>query len=205
MEILAPAGSREALERAQAAGADAVYLGYAAFSARAGAGNFDAEELKDALAFAHLHHMRVYVTVNTLVRDGELEEVLALLRMLNRLRADGVLVQDLGILRMARRRFPELRIHASTQMAVHNESGVRWCAGKGMKRVVLARECSLEEIRRSAGTGTEIEVFVHGAQCVSVSGECLFSSMVGERSGNRGRCAQPCRKQYLFGDRPGAC
>lgn len=204
MEILAPAGSREALERAQAAGADAVYLGYAAFSARAGAGNFDAEELKDALAFAHLHHMRVYVTVNTLVRDGELEEVLALLRMLNRLRADGVLVQDLGILRMARRRFPELRIHASTQMAVHNESGVRWCAGKGMKRVVLARECSLEEIRRSAGTGTEIEVFVHGAQCVSVSGECLFSSMVGERSGNRGRCAQPCRKQYLFGGRPGA-
>ena len=119
-EILAPAGSREALERAQAAGADAVYLGYAAFSARAGAGNFDAEELKDALAFAHLHHMRVYVTVNTLVRDGELEEVLALLRMLNRLRADGVLVQDLGILRMARRRFPELRIHASTQMAIHN-------------------------------------------------------------------------------------
>ena len=204
MEILAPAGSREALERAQAAGADAVYLGYAAFSARAGAGNFDAEELKDALAFAHLHHMRVYVTVNTLVRDGELEEVHALLRMLNRLRADGVLVQDLGILRMARRRFPELRIHASTQMAVHNESGVRWCAGKGMKRVVLARECSLEEIRRSAGTGTEIEVFVHGAQCVSVSGECLFSSMVGERSGNRGRCAQPCRKQYLFGGRPGA-
>ena len=204
MEILAPAGSREARERAQAAGADAVYLGYAAFSARAGAGNFDAEELKDALAFAHLHHMRVYVTVNTLVRDGELEEVLALLRMLNRLRADGVLVQDLGILRMARRRFPELRIHASTQMAVHNESGVRWCAGKGMKRVVLARECSLEEIRRSAGTGTEIEVFVHGAQCVSVSGECLFSSMVGERSGNRGRCAQPCRKQYLFGGRPGA-
>ena len=204
MEILAPAGSREALERAQAAGADAVYLGYAAFSARAGAGNFNEEQLKEALRFAHLHHMRVYVTVNTLVKDQELPEVIALLRLLNRLRADGVLVQDLGILRLARKLFPGLRIHASTQMAVHNETGVRWCAKMGMKRVVLARECSLEEIRRCVRTGMEIEVFGHGAQCVSVSGECLFSSMVGERSGNRGRCAQPCRKIYSLDGRKGA-
>ena len=204
MEILAPAGSREALERAQAAGADAVYLGYSAFSARAGAGNFSEEELDAAIRFAHLHHMRVYVTVNTLVRDAELEEVCSVLRMLQRQRADGVLVQDLGILRLARDRFPGLRIHASTQMAIHNASGVRWCAGMGMKRVVLARECSLEEIRKCAACGVEIEVFGHGAQCVSVSGECLFSSMVGERSGNRGRCAQPCRKLYRLEGREGA-
>ena len=204
MEILAPAGNREALERAQAAGADAVYLGCTAFSARAGAGNFDGDGLREAVRFAHLHHMRVYVTVNTLVKDAELPEVYALLRLLNEIRVDGVLIQDAGVVRMARRCFPGLRIHASTQMAVHNETGVRWCAKMGMKRVVLARECSLEEIRRCAETGTEIEVFAHGAQCVSVSGECLFSSMVGERSGNRGRCAQPCRKRYLYEGRKGA-
>jgi len=204
MEILAPAGNREALERAQAAGADAVYLGYAAFSARAGAGNFDEEQLREALRFAHLHRMRVYVTVNTLVKDRELPEVYQLLRLLNHLRADGILVQDPGVLRLARRCFPGLRVHASTQMAIHNETGVRWCAAMGMKRVVLARECSLEEIRRCVKTGMEIEVFGHGAQCVSVSGECLFSSMVGERSGNRGRCAQPCRKKYYFDGREGA-
>ncbi len=204
MEILAPAGNREALERAQAAGADAVYLGYAAFSARSGAGNFDAEEMAEAIRFAHLHHIRVYVTVNTLVRDGELAQVAELLDMLSRLHADGILVQDLGILRMARNRFPELPVHASTQMAIHNASGVRWCADMGIRRAVLARECSLEEIRRCVETGTEIEVFGHGAQCVSVSGECLFSSMAGERSGNRGRCAQPCRKMYRFNGQPGA-
>ena len=204
MEVMAPAGSRESLERAQAAGADAVYLGYASFSARAGAGNFDREQLEEALAFAHLHRMRVYVTVNTLVKDGELEQVYSLLELLNRVRADGVLVQDLGILRMARSSFPGLRIHASTQMALHNAAGVRWCARMGMKRAVLARECSLEEIRKCAGLGVEIETFCHGAQCVAVSGECLFSSMVGERSGNRGRCAQPCRKRYLFDGVEGA-
>ena len=204
MEILAPAGNREALERAQAAGADAVYLGCRAFSARAGAGNFDDAALAEALDFAHLHRMRVYVTVNTLVRDAELPEVLSLLKRLAELRADGVLVQDPGILRLALRQVPSLRIHASTQMAIHNAAGVRWCARMGMKRVVLARECSLEEIRKCAGIGPEIEVFVHGAQCVAVSGECLFSSMVGERSGNRGRCAQPCRRRYRYDGREGA-
>ena len=204
MEILSPAGSREALERAQAAGADAVYLGYAAFSARAGAGNFDREQLEEAIRFAHLHHIRVYVTVNTLIKNEELEAVYGLLRMLNHLRADGILVQDLGVLRMARNCFPGLRVHASTQMAIHNRTGVRWCAGMGIRRVVLARECSLEEIRKCVGNGPEIEVFCHGAQCVSVSGECLFSSMVGERSGNRGRCAQPCRKIYSLDGRKGA-
>ena len=204
MENLAPAGNRAALERADAAGADAVYLGYAAFSARAGAGNFDREELAEAIRYAHLRHMRVYVTVNTLIKDGELADVLEVLRLLCRLQADGVLVQDLGVLRLARACFPGLAVHASTQMAIHNRQGVRWCAGKGIRRVVLARECSLEEIRQCCAAGAEIEVFGHGAQCVSVSGMCLFSSMVGDRSGNRGRCAQPCRMTYDFRGREGA-
>ena len=204
MENLAPAGNRTALERAEAAGADAVYLGYSAFSARAGAGNFNREELAEAIRFAHLRHMRVYVTVNTLVKDGELAEVAEVLRLLHDLRADAVLVQDAGVLRVARSLFPGLAVHASTQMAIHNRTGVRWCAGQGIRRVVLARECSLEEIRRCRDAGAETEVFAHGAQCVAVSGLCLFSSMVGERSGNRGRCAQPCRMEYDFRGRRGA-
>ena len=204
MENLAPAGNREALEKADAAGADAVYLGYAAFSARAGAGNFDSRELEEAIRYAHLRHMRVYVTVNTLVKDAELGEVAKVLRLLRDLRADAVLVQDLGILKMIREQFPELAVHASTQMAIHNRTGVSWCRKQGIRRVVLARECSLEEIRRCAETGTEIEVFGHGAQCVAVSGLCLFSGMVGGRSGNRGRCAQPCRMEYCYRGKRGA-
>ena len=204
MECLAPAGNREALARADAAGADAVYLGYAAFSARAGAGNFNRDELEEAVRFAHLRHMRVHVTVNTLVKDGELEAVTEVLRLLQELHADAVLVQDLGVLRIIRDRFPGLAVHASTQMAIHNQTGVTWCKRQGMTRAVLARECSLDEIRRCAEAGIEIEVFGHGAQCVAVSGLCLFSSMVGERSGNRGRCAQPCRMEYDYRGRRGA-
>ena len=204
MENLAPAGNREALERADAAGADAVYLGYAAFSARAGAGNFDRQELEDAMHYAHARHMRVYVTLNTLVKDRELPAVAEVIRLLREIRADGVLVQDAGILRLIRSLCPGLAVHASTQMAIHNRTGAAWCLAQGMRRVVLARECSLDEIRRCAEAGIEIEVFGHGAQCVAVSGECLFSSMAGERSGNRGRCAQPCRKEYSFRGRRGA-
>ena len=190
--------------RADAAGADAVYLGYAAFSARAGAGNFDRQELEEAIRYAHLRHMRVHVTVNTLVKDGELEAVAEVLQLMQDLHADAVLVQDLGVLRMIRDCFPGLTVHASTQMAIHNRTGVEWCRSRGMSRVVLARECSLNEIRKCADTGIEIEVFGHGAQCVAVSGLCLFSSMVGERSGNRGRCAQPCRMEYDYRGRRGA-
>ena len=204
MECLAPAGNREALERADAAGADAVYLGYAAFSARAGASNFDRRELEDAIRYAHLRHMRVHVTVNTLVKDGELAQVTEVLRMLRDLRGDAALVQDLGVLRIARHCFPGLTLHASTQMAIHNRTGVVWCGKQGIRRAVLARECSLDEIRKCADTGVETEVFAHGAQCVAVSGLCLFSSMVGERSGNRGRCAQPCRMEYLYRGHRGA-
>ncbi|MBE5803615.1 MAG: U32 family peptidase [Clostridiales bacterium] len=198
MENLAPAGTPEALERAVAAGADAVYLGCSAFSARAGAGNFDEEQLRRAVSFAHLHHVRVHVTVNTLIKDAEMDEVKELLRLLNEVRVDAVLVQDLGVLRMARECFPDLPIHASTQMAIHNATGAGWCARMGMTRAVLARECSLSEIALAAKQPIEIEVFGHGAQCVGVSGQCLFSSMIGSRSGNRGRCAQPCRLDYTY-------
>ena len=198
LENLAPAGNREALDRAVAAGADAVYLGYAAFSARAGAGNFDEATLREAVHFAHLHHVRVHVTVNTLIKDGELSGVYEVLRLLNEVKVDAVLVQDLGVMHLARTCFPDLPVHASTQMALHNASGVEFVKRHGLTRVVLARECSLGEIRRAADVGIEIEVFGHGAQCVAVSGQCLFSSMIGGRSGNRGRCAQPCRLPYTY-------
>lgn len=198
MENLAPAGNWDALRSAVAAGADAVYLGYAAYSARAGAGNFDEQQLRDAVRFAHLHHVRVHVTVNTLIKDGEMAGVVDVLRLLSEIRVYAVLVQDLGVLRMARRCFPDLPIHASTQMAIHNATGVRFCRQQGMTRAVLARECSAAEIALAAKEGIEIEVFGHGAQCVAVSGECLFSSVVGGRSGNRGRCAQPCRLLYTY-------
>lgn len=198
LENLAPAGNREALDRAVAAGADAVYLGYAAFSARAGAGNFDEDQLREAVHFAHLHHVRVHVTVNTLIKDGELAGVYEVLRLLNEVKVDAVLVQDLGVMHMARTCFPDLPVHASTQMALHNAAGAVFCRKHGLTRAVLARECSLSEIRRAAEVGVEIEVFGHGAQCVAVSGQCLFSSMIGGRSGNRGRCAQPCRLPYTY-------
>lgn len=198
LENLAPAGNREALDRAVAAGADAVYLGYAAFSARAGAGNFDEAQLREAVHFAHLHHVRVHVTVNTLIKDGELSGVLEVLRLLNEVKVDAVLVQDLGVMHLCRTCFPDLPVHASTQMALHNASGVEFVKRHGLTRAVLARECSLAEIRKAADVGIEIEVFGHGAQCVGVSGQCLFSSMIGGRSGNRGRCAQPCRLPYTY-------
>ena len=198
LENLAPAGNRDALERAAAAGADAVYLGYAAFSARAGAGNFDEQQLREAVHFAHLHHMCVHVTVNTLIKDGELAGVMDVLRLLNEVKVDAVLVQDLGVMHLCRTCFPDLPIHASTQMALHNASGVAFVKRHGLTRAVLARECSLGEIRKASAVGIEIEVFGHGAQCVAVSGQCLFSSMIGGRSGNRGRCAQPCRLPYTY-------
>ena len=198
LENLAPAGNRDALDRAVAAGADAVYLGYAAFSARAGAGNFDEAALREAVRFAHLHHVHVHVTVNTLVKEGEMAALLDVLRLLNEVRVDAVLVQDLGVMHLCRTCFPDLPVHASTQMALHNASGVAFARRHGLTRAVLARECSLGEIRKAADVGIEIEVFGHGAQCVAVSGQCLFSSMIGGRSGNRGRCAQPCRLPYAY-------
>ena len=204
MELLSPAGSFEALEAAVNSGANAVYLGYTAFSARAGAGNFNEEELRRAVALCHLSHVRVHVTVNILIKEAEMPQVLEVLGLLEEIGVDAVIVQDVGVAKLIRERFPRLRIHASTQMCLHNAAGARFAKKWGFDRVVLARECSLEEIKKAADTGIEVETFVHGALCVGVSGQCLFSSMVGGRSGNRGRCAQPCRLNYRMGDYRGA-
>lgn len=196
IELLAPAGSWEALEAAVNAGADAVYMGGRAFGARAYASNFDKEEMAKAVYFAHMHRVRLYVTVNTLVDDSELGELADYLLFLNNVGVDGIIVQDLGVIRLARRIVPELPLHASTQMTITNSGGVDFAVAAGMERSVLARELSLKEIDAACKRGTEIETFIHGALCVCYSGQCLMSSLIGGRSGNRGRCAQPCRLPY---------
>ena len=203
LELLAPAGSMDALKAAVANGADAVYLGAASFGARASAG-FDNEALKEALAYCHLRRKNVYVTVNILLKERELDGVRQTLSLLSTLGVDAVLVQDLGVLKICREEYPDLPVHVSTQMALHNASGVQLLKRLGAKRAVMARECDLNEIRRAAAIGLEIEAFCHGALCVSCSGECLFSSMIGGRSGNRGRCAQPCRLPYSYQGKIGA-
>ncbi|WP_321429978.1 DUF3656 domain-containing protein [uncultured Methanolobus sp.] len=198
-ELLAPAGNMESLIAAVENGADAVYLGIKDFSARAYAGNFTIEEFREALDFAHLRAVKVYVTLNTLIKDSEMEEALELMYTLDELGTDAIIVQDMGLLELAREKVPSLPIHASTQMTVHNTEAVLALKKSGVKRIVLARELSLEEISRiKSETGVEIEAFVHGALCICYSGQCLMSSMIGGRSGNRGYCAQPCRKQYRF-------
>ena len=200
MELLSPAGNREALVAAVSCGADAVYLGYTAFGARSYAGNFDAEQLAEAVAYAHERGRRIYVTVNTLVKQCEIDDLCDVLELLVRTGVDAAIVQDVGVVRIARARFPELTLHASTQMTINNAQGARLMQSLGLARVVPARECPLDELRRMADTGVEIEAFAHGALCVAVSGQCLFSSMIGGRSGNRGRCAQHCRLPYRLDD-----
>lgn len=198
-ELLAPAGSPEALKAAAAAGADAVYLSGKRFGARKFAANFDERELKEAVDYAHLRGVKVYVTVNTLVRDEELPEVARYLLWLYEIGVDAVLVQDVGVAALALRIVPEMDLHASTQMTIHNRAGAAWAEGLGMKRVVLAREVSLQETEEIArGLNIGLEVFVHGALCYCYSGQCLLSSVIGGRSGNRGMCAQPCRKPYVL-------
>lgn len=200
MELLSPAGNREALVAAVSCGADAVYLGYTSFGARSYAGNFDAEQLKEAIEYAHERGKKIFVTVNTLVKQCETDDLADVFELLVRVGADAAIVQDLGAVRIAKARFPELTLHASTQMTVNNAQGARLLGSMGFSRVVPARECSLEELSRMADTGVEIEAFAHGALCVGVSGQCLFSSIIGGRSGNRGRCAQPCRLPYQMDD-----
>ena len=196
-ELLAPVGSEEALIAAVENGADAVYFGGRLFSARQYASNFNREELEWAIDYAHVRGVKAYVTVNTLIKDSELEEAFDYLQFLCNAGADAVIVQDLGILRLLREQLPGLPVHASTQMTIHNAEGVKFLHEMGVKRVVLARELSLNEIRSiKSQTSCEIETFIHGALCFSYSGQCLLSSMIGGRSGNRGYCAQPCRKKY---------
>ncbi|NLD57504.1 MAG: U32 family peptidase [Methanomicrobiales archaeon] len=201
-ELLAPAGSPEAFRAAIAAGADAIYLSGKRFGARKYAANFSDAEIVDAVRLAHTRGVRVYVTVNTLIHDRELPAALEYLIWLYTIGVDAVLVQDLGLLALARKMIPGLVLHASTQMTIHNAAGVRWAAEHGLSRVVLARELSLAEVSAIAeatqDTGVGLEVFAHGALCYGYSGQCLLSSFIGGRSGNRGMCAQPCRKPWTL-------
>lgn len=204
MELLAPAGSPEQLYAALEAGADAVYMGGKAFSARKYAGNFTEEEMTEAVRYCHILGVRVYVTLNTLIADSEWEEMEKYLRFLGSIHIDGLLVQDLGVARAARRLIPDIPLHASTQMTVSNLDGVEILKSFHFRRAVLSREVSIEEMKQICGqTDMEIEVFVHGALCVCYSGQCLMSSFIGGRSGNRGSCAQPCRMPYALIDEAG--
>lgn len=196
-EILAPAGGEAQLRAAVLCGADAVYLGLRGFNARAGAENFDENTLPQTVGWCHARGVRVYVTLNTLVTDRELPQWLHSLDAVAAAGVDGVLVQDLGLAKIIRQRYPTLPLHASTQMTIHNLAGARLLEEMGFAQVVLARELSKEEIAAiCTGTSMRCEVFVHGALCMSVSGQCYLSSVLGERSGNRGRCAQPCRLDF---------
>lgn len=198
IELLAPAGSYEGFEAALGAGADAVYVGGAAFGARAYAQNFDQEELIRAIRTAHIHGKKLYLTVNTLLKNRELQnDLFDYLAPYYEAGLDAVIVQDLGVMRFIQRNFPGLPIHASTQMTVTGPKGMKFLESLGAARVVAARELNLEELARMHhSSDIEIEAFVHGALCYSYSGQCLMSSVFGGRSGNRGRCAQPCRLSY---------
>ena len=200
MEILSPAGSPEAVRAAVCAGANAVYLGYGSFNARRNAKNFTEEELAAAVSYCHLRGVKLYLTLNTLANDRELPEAAALAAHASKIGIDAVLVQDLGIVRMLRQVVPDLPVHASTQMSVHNLDGVKAAADLGITRAVLARELSGKDIAYICEhSPIEIETFVHGALCMCHSGQCYMSSIIGGRSGNRGLCAQPCRLAYGWG------
>lgn len=196
-ELLAPAGSFDALKAAVYAGADAVYFGGTLFNARVYANNFDDENIKTAIEFCRLYGVKVYITLNTLIFDREFKEVLGFVSMLEEnCPPDAYIVQDLGLASALRESFEGVQLHASTQLLVHNSFGVEFLKEKGFSRVVVARECSKGDIAAIKKSGIETEVFVHGALCVSASGGCLFSAAIGGRSGNRGSCAQPCRQSY---------
>lgn len=196
-ELLSPAGSRESLIAAVQCGADAVYLGMGSFNARRSAKNFSPEDFAEAVRYCHARGVKVYLTLNTLLRDREMNEAADLLRYASRCGADAVLIQDWGVFLLAREVTPDLPVHASTQMSLFTLGGANYAAGLGMERIVLARELSRDDIRTiSTGCPAEIEVFVHGALCMCYSGQCAMSALIGQRSGNRGRCAQPCRLPY---------
>ena len=196
-ELLAPAGNLEILKGVIESGADAVYVGGSMFGARAYANNFTEEELLEAIDFAHLRGVKVYLTVNTLIKNSELSKLYDYLLVYYKRGLDAVIVQDIGVVKAIHEYFPSMEIHTSTQMTVTGADGVRFLSQFGVTRVVMAREVSLAEMKRiHEETGMELEAFVHGALCYSYSGQCLFSSILGGRSGNRGRCAQPCRLPY---------
>ena len=202
LELLAPAGSPESVIAAVQSGADAVYMGFGDFNARRGAANFSQEEFTKAVRYCRIRGCKVYVTLNTLVGDRELADAAGMARLASDLGADGIIIQDLGLIQVIREAVPDIPLHASTQMSVHNLAGVEACAQMGLTRAVLARELSFEQIAFIAKHAPiETEVFVHGALCFCHSGQCYMSSLIGRRSGNRGMCAQPCRMQYSMGGR----
>ncbi|GAA0075896.1 U32 family peptidase [Clostridium sp. CTA-5] len=206
IELLAPAGSKESLIAAINRGADAIYLGGNKFSARAYASNFDNEMMMKAIDYAHSYGVKIYVTINTLLKENEIREALKYVGYLYEIGVDALIIQDVGLINLIRSVYPDFELHASTQMTVHNGEGALYFTEKGLSRIVLSRELSLNEIKYiSKDLGIETEIFVHGALCVCYSGQCLMSSMIGGRSGNRGRCAQPCRMQYtLTGEKSGS-
>ena len=196
-ELLAPARDMESLKQAVHNGADAVYLAGKKFSAREFAPNFTNEEIKEAIKYCHLYDVKIYVTVNIIIFENELKEVLDFIEFLYLNQVDAIIVQDIGLIRIVRKRFPDLEIHASTQINTHNLSQIKVLEKLGVKRVILARELSLNEIKKLK-TNMELEVFIHGALCICYSGQCLFSSLLMNRSGNRGSCAQLCRMPYTL-------
>ncbi|EET86571.1 peptidase U32 [Clostridium carboxidivorans P7] len=201
IELLAPAGSMDSLYAAVQCGANAVYLGGNKFSARAYASNFDNENMKKAVEYCHLYEVKIYVTINTLMKEKELKEALEYAKFLYSIGVDALLVQDAALAVLIKEALPDFELHASTQMTVHNGEGAALLKDKGFKRIVLSRELSLNEIKHiSKDLNIETEIFVHGALCVCYSGQCLMSSLIGGRSGNRGRCAQPCRLPYTIVD-----
>jgi len=202
IELLAPSGSMESLYAAVQSGADAVYLGGSKFSARAYASNFDEENMEKAIDYCHLNGVKVYITINTLIKENEIKEAVEYVRFLYKAGVDALIIQDIGLSALIRKNFPDLEIHASTQMTVHNGEGAIFLKQAGFKRIVLSRELSIDEVKHiSKNLGVETEIFIHGALCICYSGQCLMSSMIGGRSGNRGRCAQPCRLPYTLIDK----
>ena len=196
-EVLAPVGNMNCLKAAINAGCDAVYLAGRNFGARSFAGNFSNEELVEAINICHLYGVKVYIAANTLIYEREVNTFLDYIRFIHKIGADAVIVQDLGMMDLIRKKFPNLEIHASTQMHIHNYEGALLAQKLGIKRIVIARETPIDVIEKiKRELNIEVEVFIHGALCVSYSGQCLMSSFIGKRSGNRGQCAQPCRLNY---------
>ncbi|MFL0251711.1 DUF3656 domain-containing protein [Clostridium neuense] len=199
IELLAPAGGIESIYAAVQNGADAVYLGGSRFSARAYASNFSDEDMEKIVDYCHTYGVRIYVTVNTLIKQNEIKDVMEYIEFLYKIGVDALIVQDVGIAALIKRNFSDFEIHASTQMTIHNSEGALYYKELGFKRIVLSRELSLKEIKYiSKELNIETEMFIHGALCVCYSGQCLMSSVIGGRSGNRGRCAQPCRLPYTI-------
>ena len=199
IELLAPAGNEDALRAAVQSGADAVYIGGPKFGARRSAKNFSIESIKQQADYCHLYGVDLHVAVNTLIKEKELGEVVDYVRELNDAGVDALIIQDIGAAELIRKAVPDMALHASTQMTVTSLEGVKYLEDMGFSRVVLARELNAREIEKICrGARAEIEVFVHGAICMCYSGQCLMSSILGGRSGNRGMCAQPCRLPYTL-------